>query len=59
MVGRVAKFWNRLPWEFESLEPEKQAQLHAIYTVEMECQQYYDSEQARHMDQETDAMKRK
>ena len=42
--GRVARFWGMKPWEFRTLEPEKQAELHALYDLENEIEGYYASE---------------
>jgi len=38
------------PWELSGLDNEKIARLHALYTIEQEIEQYWNSEQARMMD---------
>jgi hypothetical protein len=43
----VARWWNLKPWEFRTLDKERQAELHAVYKVESEIEYYYASEQAR------------
>jgi hypothetical protein len=49
-IGRVARFWNLKPWEFRSLTPENKAELHALYTLEMEIEGYFESEKAKKID---------
>jgi hypothetical protein len=48
--ARVAKWWNLKPWEFRTLERDQRAELHAIYSVEMEIETYYNSESLRRAD---------
>lgn len=46
-VGRVARYWSMTPRKFRTLDKEEQAELHAIYAVEMEIEHYNSSEQAK------------
>jgi hypothetical protein len=45
--ARLAKWWDLKPWEFRALDREQRAELHAIYSVEMEIESYYASESIR------------
>jgi len=45
--ARIAKWWDLKPWEFRALDREQRAELHAIYSVEMEIESYYASETIR------------
>ncbi len=46
-MNRVARYWSKTPREFRTLDKESQAEMHATYTVEMEIEHYYSSEQSR------------
>lgn len=49
--GDVAKHWGILPRELRHKDKEEQAELHALYRVQKEREQYYASEQVRKIDQ--------
>lgn len=53
--GNVAHHWGMKPWEFRALPPEQAAELHALYDLKNEIENYYTSEHRRMSKRNKDA----
>lgn len=56
--ARVAKWWNKLPWEFRAFSQDQRAELHAIHDIERMIEHYYSSEQCRKSDSKMSEVKK-
>ena len=48
--GMVSHWWRMLPRQFRALDRDDQAELHALYDVQREIENYYNSEHLKRAD---------